>query len=131
MSGWHSSCSDTACLRRCQRPGCLEPTSHVLIHLRRVNKKWEAVHGFVDCTVPRPDLGVVSAARQAIEELNPNMTTSDVAAARRVISKMLDRLEIVERTTVTVIPPRPLLLTAAKEHKRPLFRWLAQRKESA
>jgi hypothetical protein len=90
-----------------------------MTQLRRVNKKWEAVHAFHDCTVPRLDLGVASAARQAIEGLNPDMGPSDVSAARRVIGKMLDRLEQLEKTTVTVVPTPPLLLTAAKEHQRP------------
>jgi hypothetical protein len=83
-----------------------------------VNKRWSATHVLYDCTVPRVPLtlDVAGAARQAIEELSPNMGPSDVSAARRVIGKMLDRLEQLEKTTVTVIPAPPLLLT---EHKRP------------
>jgi hypothetical protein len=143
MSGWHGSCPDTSCIRRCVRPGCAEPENHLLVQLRRVNNRWTAEHVLWDCTLPRITLDVAAAARQAIEELNPNMSPSDVAVARRVISRMLDKLEAAEKTTVTVVPPAPLLLTA---HKRPhvvaapreLTRavtqhaaWLAQRKESA
>jgi hypothetical protein len=99
-----------------------------------------------DCRVPFQGFAVANAARQAIEELNPNMSPSDVGVARRVIGKMLDRLEQLEHTAVTVISPAPLLLTAAKEHKRPHVvaapraitnaraqheHWLAQRKEKS
>jgi hypothetical protein len=30
MADWHSSCAETDCRRRCQRPGCLRPDDHLL-----------------------------------------------------------------------------------------------------
>jgi hypothetical protein len=151
MTGFHPRCEDESCDRRCRRPGCLEPEVHFLTKLRRVNKRWSALHVVYDCTVPRVQLpSVGSVARQAIEQLNPDMGPSEVAIARRVIGRMLDRLEHLEHTAVTVIDPAPtlpLLLTAAKEPKRPFrpkvvaapreltharaqhLEWLAQKKE--
>lgn len=140
MTGFHSRCEDEDCNRRCRRPGCLEPAVHFLTDLRRVNKRWSALHSY-DCRVPFRGFAVINAARQAIEELNPNMTPSDVAVARRVIGKMLDRLEQLEHTAVMVIPVAPLLLTAAKrphvvaapraetQATQAHHRWLAERKE--
>jgi hypothetical protein len=155
---YHTRCEDEACTMRCRRPGCIEPQVHFFAKAERQGKKWVAFHTqLYGCTVPRvllPSLDVAAVAKQAIEELNPNMTPSDVAVARKVIGKMLDRLEQLEHTVVAVVdPPLPLLLTAPKtedqpkEPKRP-FRpeivaapratthakaqhqeWLAQRKE--
>jgi len=119
---FHSRCDDEGCVKRCRRPSCLEPGIHWFAKADRQGKRWIAFHQSYDCTVPRvplPDVAVIAAARQAIEELNPNMTPSDVAVARRVIRRMLDRLEALDRIEVAVVDPPPLLLTAATEPKRP------------
>lgn len=96
-----------------------------------------------ECRVPFAGFAVADAARQAITELNPNMSPSEVGIARKVISKMLDRLQQLEHTAVTVVPVAPLLLTAAKrphvvaapraetQANQAHHRWLAQRKETA
>jgi hypothetical protein len=146
MTGYHARCDDESCNFRCRRPGCLRVAEHFLTDLRRVNKRWSAAHSY-NCAIPFPGVTVGRVARQAIEELNAETGPGEVARARKLIGLALDRLEHLQKTTVTVVDPppaAPLLLTAAKEHKRPHvvaapreltraqaqhLQWLAQKRE--
>jgi hypothetical protein len=80
---WHVRCADEACYLACKRPGCRED-AHYLARFDRATGVY--YHSF-DCTVDQ------DAARQAVEELRPDMGPDEIAVARRVLLKALAELE--------------------------------------
>lgn len=135
MSHWatdvfHVRCDDRTCYRRCLRPGCLKPESHFLIRFEKEHKGYSHVY---DCRMPEPTVSVAAAAKQAIEELHPGMDPSEIAVARRVISRMLDQLEELKKEEDKPKEPfRPQIVAAPREitkARQQHEQWLVQRKE--